>query len=193
MTQAKPKAPAQVPAQTPCIDPRYACFRLSVRPSAIHRWGVYAEEFIPQGRKVMEYTGERCNRRETARRAKRPMNYMFTLNSYWALDGSVGGSGAEYINHCCDPNIHAWICRGHILYMSRRDIQAGEELTIDYRFEHEVEKVACRCGVPRCRGTINLKPVSKRRKPSPERSDVARRKSRGVKQSRAKKSPIRAV
>jgi SET domain-containing protein len=40
--------------------------------------------------------------------------------------------------------------------MSTRWIEAGEELTIDYRFSKDVEKVACKCGTVKCRGTINL-------------------------------------
>ena len=32
---------------TPAIDPRFAAFRLLVKPSKIHRWGVYAGEEIP--------------------------------------------------------------------------------------------------------------------------------------------------
>jgi SET domain-containing protein len=162
MSKAQPASQGPAPA----ITRKYACFQLSVRPSEIHRWGVYAEEFIPQGRKIIEYTGERCNRRETAKRAGGKLNYMFTVDSYWALDGSVGGSGAEYINHCCDPNCRAWICRGHILYMAAHDIQPGEELTIDYHFEAEVAPVKCSCGAANCRGTINLKPEPKKRKPA---------------------------
>ncbi|MDR3719584.1 MAG: SET domain-containing protein-lysine N-methyltransferase [Bryobacteraceae bacterium] len=173
-----PKAQPPTRAQAPSITPKYACFQLSVRPSEIHRWGVYAEEFIPKGRKVIEYTGERCNRRETAKRAGGKLNYMFTLDSYWALDGSVGGSGAEYINHCCDPNCYAWVFRGHILYMAAREIQAGEELTIDYHFEAEVEPVKCACGSPNCRGTINLKPEPKKRKPATKRSKNAKKAKR---------------
>lgn len=161
-----PKAQKASAAPAPCINPKYANYRLSVRPSEIHRWGVYAEEFIPKGRKVVEYTGERCNRRETAKRAGGKLNYMFTLNSYWALDGSVGGSGAEYINHSCDPNCYAWVFREHILYMAARDIHPGEELTIDYHFEAEVAPVECACAAANCRGTINLKPEPKKRKPA---------------------------
>ena len=142
---------------SPVIDERYACFKLTVAPSEIHRWGVYAGEAIPANRKVMEYTGERCNRKETKRRAERELNYMFTLDSYWALDGTVGGSGAEFINHSCDPNIRAWVYKGHILYMSLRPIKKGEELTVDYHFAKDVEKVPCSCGAANCRGTINLK------------------------------------
>lgn len=142
----------------PRINPRYARYRLSVRPSPVHRFGVYASEPIPARRKVIEYTGERISRRETRRRADAAqMIYLFTLDDYWTLDGSVGGSGAEYINHSCDPNISAWIFKGHILYMSKRPIQKGEELFIDYRFAKNVQTVVCRCGSPKCRGTINLK------------------------------------
>ncbi|MDE3195499.1 MAG: SET domain-containing protein-lysine N-methyltransferase [Acidobacteriota bacterium] len=143
----------------PAIDKRYAGFKLSVRPSKIHRWGVYAEENIPARRKVMEYTGERISRRETKRRSERggSMVYLFTLDDYWTLDGSVGGSGAEYINHCCDPNIVTVIRGGHILYMSRRPIRKGEELTVDYHFAKDIEKYVCKCGAAACRGTINLK------------------------------------
>jgi uncharacterized protein len=140
----------------PRINPRYTCFRLCVAGSSIHRWGVYAAEFIPPRRKIIEYTGERISRRETKRRSERPLNYLFTLDRYWTIDGSVGGSGAEFINHSCDPNVWAWICKGHILYMSRREIQPGEELTVDYNFAREVERVACTCGSAKCRGTINL-------------------------------------
>lgn len=139
------------------IDPKHACFGMKLAASKIHRWGVYATEFIPAGRKVIEYTGEKISRRETKRRADATdLIYLFTLDNYWTLDGSVGGSGAEYINHSCDPNLAARIIRGHILYMSRRDISPGEELTVDYHFDKKVERVPCHCGAPKCRGTINV-------------------------------------
>ena len=141
---------------TPVIDEKYACFRLRVRPSKIHRWGVYAAEFIPARRKVIEYTGERISRRETKKRSERPLNYLFTLDAYWTIDGSVNGSGAQYINHSCDPNVAARLIKGHIIYMSLRDLQPGEELTIDYHFDKDVERVPCSCGSPKCRKTINL-------------------------------------
>ncbi len=143
--------------ETPVVREEFVCFKLKVAPSKIHRWGLYAAEAIPKRRKVIEYTGERISRKETKRRAEeRKLNYLFTLDSYWTLDGAVGGSGAQFINHCCDPNLEARIVKGHILYVSRRHIKRGEELTIDYHFDKEVEKVPCRCGSMNCRGTINL-------------------------------------
>ena len=141
------------------IDPRYATFKLLIQPSRIHRVGVFAGENIPGNRKVIEYTGEKISRRETLRRsnAQAKTIYLFTLDAYWTLDGSIGGSGAELINHSCDPNIRTWITKGHILYMSKRPIHRGEELTVDYHFSKNIEKVPCSCGSINCRGTINVK------------------------------------
>lgn len=165
--------PAPSLDNTPRIDPRHTKYRLRVAPSGIHRWGVFAEEFISKGRKVIEYTGERISRHETKRRSEREHNYLFSLDAYWTIDGSVGGSGAEYINHCCEPNCYSYIINNHILYMSKRDIRPGEELTIDYRFEPNVEKTPCRCGALECRGTIN-RLREKQAKPKREASRPAR-------------------
>ena len=148
---------ATVLVQSPRIDPRYACFKLAIRASPIHRYGVYAAERIPARRKVIEYTGERISRRETKRRGEGEHTYLFGLDNYWTLDGAFGGSGAEIINHSCEPNLHAYIINGHILYMSKRVIQRGEELTVDYMFSAKIERVRCCCGAAQCRGVINVK------------------------------------
>jgi SET domain-containing protein len=139
------------------IDPRYACFRIEIRKSSIHHRGVFALEPIPARRKVIEYTGERISRRETKRRGMGRVTYLFTLDSYWTIDGAVGGSGAEIINHSCDPNLFSTILKGHILYFSKRPIRKGEELTIDYLFGKDIGRVPCCCGARDCRGTINVK------------------------------------
>jgi uncharacterized protein len=142
----------------PSINLRYVCFKLRVGRSRIHRWGVFASEPIPPRRKVIEYTGEHINRKETKKRGQGPRTYLFTLDDYWTVDGAVGGSGAEIINHSCEPNLFSVIRNGHILYMSKRAIRPGEELTVDYRFSWKVDKVRCACNAPGCRGVINLKP-----------------------------------
>jgi uncharacterized protein len=144
------------------LDSRFTKWKLRVGPSGIHRRGVFAAEDISRGRKVIEYTGERISRRAAAARFRRiwlsrgPKRcYLFQLNRGWAIDGAVGGSGAELINHSCDPNLRTGRIRGHILYFSRREIRRGEELTVDYRFPKRSVRVRCRCGSPKCRGTIN--------------------------------------
>jgi tetratricopeptide (TPR) repeat protein len=143
-------------AATATINPQYARFRLIVGPSTINRLGVFAEEPIPPGRRVIEFTGEHIARREARRRWNPARSYLFKLNAYWRIDGAIGGSGAEYVNHSCAPNLRARTVRGHIVYFSRQAIAKGQELTIDYRYPPGRNAVACHCGAPTCRGTINL-------------------------------------
>jgi uncharacterized protein len=140
------------------IDPKYCSFRLRFGHSRIHRWGIYAREDIPANRKVIEYTGEKLDPRQRARREQKSSKYLFILDEYWTLDGAVGGSGAEFINHSCEPNLVTRILKGHILYFSEREIRKGEELTVDYNYDDTDEVMKCVCGAKNCRGTINIQP-----------------------------------
>jgi SET domain-containing protein len=148
----------------PRIKRECSPYRLRVGRSAIHRRGVFALEPIPRSRKVIEYTGERLTWQQTVRllrklwRLGRPTNiYLFRVNRRWIINGAVGGNGSQFINHCCDPNLGLRRIRGHLVFFSRRRIRTGEELTFDYRFRKNVPKTPCRCGSPKCRGTINVK------------------------------------
>src|ERR1043165_1916455 len=87
--------------RVPRIDRRKCWFRIEVRPSKIHRWGVFALEPIPARRRVIEYTGQKIDANERAHSGKRLL-YMFSLTDKWNIDPAIGGSGAEYINHSCD-------------------------------------------------------------------------------------------
>ena len=156
-------------ALTGTINPDHARFRLLVAPSRIHRLGVFADEPIPTRRKVIEYTGERVSRYEGRRRWDPKRSYLFELDRYWQIDGAIGGSGAEYINHSCAPNLWARLLRGHIVYFSKREIARGEELTVDYKFSAEVTRMPCRCGAPTCRGTMNVSRRDARSHPTPRR------------------------
>lgn len=158
------------PVRRPRIDPKFAGYKLSIRKSKIHRYGVYAEQRIPANRKVIEYTGERLNRRETKRRGEGEYTYLFTLDKYWTLDGAFGGSGAEIINHSCEPNVVSRIMQGHIIYMSLRTIEPGEEITVDYNFEYVGDRTSCACGASSCRS------VMERMTPKLER-DLAKQKA----------------
>lgn len=53
---------------------------------------------------------------------------------------------SELFNHSCDPNIGVL---GQILFVARRDISEGEELTFDYdTTEIVAEPFDCDCGSP---------------------------------------------
>ena len=139
----------------PPLDPRFCGFRLRVGPSPVHRWGVFALEPIPPGRKVIEYTGEWVQQLEWRRYVHRDILYLFEYDDEWMVDGATGGSGAEYINHCCDPSLAVRKMRRHLLFFSKRAIAEGEELSLDYRLAPDTQRIPCRCGSPRCRGFLN--------------------------------------
>jgi SET domain-containing protein len=127
-----------------------------VRPSRIDGRGCFATVFFPKGRKIAEYAGERISRAEVARRARgRRKLRICAVNSYWSLDGSRGGNGTHYINHSCAPNSYMRITHGHILFMALRDIQPGEEITLDYVTTLHSNDKRCYCRALTCRGTIN--------------------------------------
>jgi hypothetical protein len=179
--------------KNPEINPEHACFRMEIRASKIDRRGVYALERIPPRRKVIEYTGERISRRETARRGLGSITYLFTLDNYWTIDGAFGGSGAEIINHSCDPNLYTSIQGGHILYISRRPIQPGEELTVDYRFSEKIDRIKCRCGSPNCRGVINWIEKKPKEKRAPVAKSTGRESAAKTASKRTAKTAVKRV
>lgn len=142
------------PDRVPKLNRSATRFALLHRSSKIQGWGLFADEDIPARRRVIEYTGKRINGREVARRSVRPHFYHFWLNDRWALDGAIGGSGAEFINHSCDPNLAARVARGRIWLVSLRAIAKGEELTFDYHTAG-AQMLPCRCGAKACRGYLN--------------------------------------
>ena len=137
------------------VDPRFTRFALSTGPSPIDRWGVFAAEAIPRQRVVMEYTGEWITFEQAEYRALRQRNYLFEWDAEWVIDGIVGGSGAQFVNHSCDPNLRFRVWRRRVLLVSRRAIAAGEELTADYDLSRESGPEVCRCGAVECRGLMN--------------------------------------
>jgi len=143
------------PGAVPNLDPRFNHFSLRYGRSPIHRWGIFALEPIPARRRVIRYTGQRINVREAWRRRIRQHLYLFWLNSRFAIDGAIGGSAAEFMNHSCDPNLRARVARGRIFLVSLRRIAAGEELTFDYQLTGDCPQIACLCGSPTCRGHMN--------------------------------------
>ena len=155
MPKPAPKPKAKRPRTKPKLDPAFCRFELEARPSSIHRYGVFAAERIPAKRRVIEYTGERISEEQGWRRRFRKHVYLFSLHDGGVIDGAVGGSGAEFINHSCEPNL---IAReesgGHIWYSSLRPIQPGEELTVDYQLDSD-EEYECICGAASCRGKLN--------------------------------------
>ncbi len=135
--------------------------RAEVRASPIQGTGVFAKEAILEGEVVVICGG-------TVMTTAQFQEYIAIVPSYSAMQigedehlvelaGSPGTSetGPGGMNHSCDSNL--WM-RDEVTLVARRDIPAGEELTIDYALQSglpgDVLGEPCRCGSPACRGII---------------------------------------
>ncbi|HXI26357.1 MAG TPA: SET domain-containing protein-lysine N-methyltransferase [Pyrinomonadaceae bacterium] len=129
---------------------------LVIRKSKINGKGCFATIPFKRGRKIAEYIGERINDLEAQKRArKRRILRICDIDGRFSIDGSRGGNGTHYINHCCEPNAYMRTLYGHVLFFALRDIRAGEEITIDYEQTLHPDSKRCFCGAKSCRGTIN--------------------------------------
>uniref|UniRef100_A0A7R8CI32 [histone H3]-lysine(4) N-trimethyltransferase n=1 Tax=Lepeophtheirus salmonis TaxID=72036 RepID=A0A7R8CI32_LEPSM len=133
--------------------------------SAIHDWGLFAMEDIGADEMVIEYVGSvirpvlsdvRENRYEKQGIGS---SYLFRIDSEYVVDATKCGNLARFINHSCDPNCYAKIItidgEKKIVIYSRQPIAFGEEITYDYKFPIEDEKIRCLCGSKNCRKYLN--------------------------------------
>ncbi|PIA19450.1 SET domain-containing protein, partial [Coemansia reversa NRRL 1564] len=139
--------------------------RLQFSKSAIHDWGLFASEPIFRKEFVIEYIGERIRsvladlREEQYEREGIGSSYLFRLDDNTVIDATKCGNVARFINHCCEPNCVAGkiVVDGtmRVVIYAARDIQIGEEITYDYKFPLEEEKIPCLCGAANCSGYLN--------------------------------------
>ncbi|TPX31096.1 histone-lysine N-methyltransferase [Synchytrium microbalum] len=133
--------------------------------SAIHDWGLFAATSFVEGDFLLEYIGEIVRQRVADIREKRyekegiGSSYLFRIDEDQVIDATRMGNMARFINHCCEPNCAAKILtaegRKRIVIYASRTIHEGEELTYDYKFPIEDEKIPCLCGAKNCRGYLN--------------------------------------
>ena len=103
--------------------------------SAIHNWGLYAEEHIAANDMIIEYVGEKVRQRVAdLREAKYDMqgvgsSYLFRIDEDTVIDATKMGGIARFINHSCTPNCTAKIIRvdnsKRIVIYALRDINQG--------------------------------------------------------------------
>ncbi|KAB8336730.1 hypothetical protein FH972_021039 [Carpinus fangiana] len=127
--------------------------------SAIHGWGLYAEENIAMNDMIIEYVGEKvrqavANIREI-KYDKQGMgsSYLFRIDEDAVVDATKKGGIARFINHSCAPNCTAKIIRvdgtKRIVIYALKDITKDDELTYDYKFDREMnndDRIPCLCG-----------------------------------------------
>ncbi|KAF9962666.1 histone methyltransferase set1 [Mortierella alpina] len=139
--------------------------QLRFAKSPIHDWGLFAMEKVDANDMVIEYIGEVIRQKVADHREKRyermgiGSSYLFRVDDDTVIDATKMGNIARFINHCCTPNCNAKIItvdgQKKIVIYAKRDIEEGEEITYDYKFPIEADKIPCLCGSRGCRGTLN--------------------------------------
>merc|ERR1711924_379968 len=124
-------------------------------------WGLFASEHIKEGTKIIEYIGELtraslADKRENYYESNgMDSTYMFRVGRN-LIDATLRDGPARYINHSCDPNCKPkqFVHDNKIILYAIKDIEQGEELFYDYKFDFEDEsrKTPCHCGAYNCRG-----------------------------------------
>lgn len=104
--------------------------------SAIHNWGLYAQENIAANDMIIEYVGEKVRQRVAdLREAKYDMqgvgsSYLFRIDEDTVIDATKMGGIARFINHSCTPNCTAKIIRvdgtKRIVIYALREIAQGK-------------------------------------------------------------------
>jgi uncharacterized protein len=179
---------------------------LIVRRSKVHGNGCFARQFIPKGTRIIEYLGERISHKEADARyegddVNNNHTFLFIADRRTVIDASNSGNEARWINHHCDGNCESQIEKSRVFVDARRDIEKGEELGYDYQIGRDkndpanVDEIyACRCGSPKCRGTM-LWPAKRPKPRRKAKKKVARKagarataKSGNAKRSTARRS-----
>lgn len=141
-----------------------------VKHSPIHGTGVFAARDIAEGEEIIHYEGRIVTHDEADDGVEdNGHTFLFTLNDMYVIDGGVDGNDARYINHSCEPNCEPWLvedadgdpAKDRVVIQALRPIKAGEELSYQYGITTEepldAEERAmwvCRCGSPKCSGTM---------------------------------------
>ncbi len=167
----------------------------AIRSSKIQGKGAFATRRIAKGARIIEYLGECIDEAESDVRYPddemgRHHTFLFSIgDGTRVLDAGPIDWPAKYINHCCDPNCEAIEEEdGRVFISALKNISVGTELSYDYAYERTPEHTeadeklyVCRCGSPKCRGTIMAppKPVKekKNKKSKKDKRDKKERKA----------------
>ena len=150
-----------------------------VRRSSVHGYGGFAKKALKKGTRITEYLGDRITHNDADLRYEDHdendnHTFLFIVDKKIVIDAGIGGNDARFINHKCEPNCESEIKKGRVFIIATQKIAKGDELGYDYQIGREkddpenVDEIyACRCGSPKCRGTMlwpAKRPVPKKRK-----------------------------
>ena len=130
-----------------------------IKKSNIDNRGLYANQDIKDGTKIIEYKGKIVTKKKVEEDSKfdnEKAIYLFNLNKKYDLDGDFRYNTARLINHSCNPNCEVSGVGLKIWVYAIRNIKKGEELSYDYGFGYDeyYKDFPCKCGSKNCVGYI---------------------------------------
>uniref|UniRef100_A0A0N5BU59 Histone-lysine N-methyltransferase n=1 Tax=Strongyloides papillosus TaxID=174720 RepID=A0A0N5BU59_STREA len=185
-------------ARTPCptrVADSGRTSKLIIAKTVDKGWGLFAGDNIKDGEFICEYVGELISRNQAVSRKNDymfDMDYMFGHDSdhsgtaKFAIDAYKYGNEGRFANHSCNPNARAisiysqFKCEDYhkIGFFAKKNIQFGDEITIDY-FGTEIENktdrfsmAPCNCGAENCRKNIPIMNSLTKKKVNGSRDDT---------------------
>ena len=130
-----------------------------IKKSKIDKNGLYANQNIKKGVRIIEYKGKIISTKKSDTSSKFDNDkaiYLFNINKRYDLDGDFKFNIARLINHSCDPNCEVFGKGLKVWVYAMRDIKAGEELSYDYgfSFDKDYKNYPCKCKSKNCVGYI---------------------------------------
>lgn len=117
-------------------------------------YGVFATEYIPRG--TFLWVLDHFDRVLTPGEVGALPPLLRTVVDRYSYQGADGNfvfcwDFGRYMNHSCEPGSRGV---GDAFEVAVRDIEPGDELTCEYGTLNLLTPMACSCGAPGCRGTI---------------------------------------
>lgn len=122
---------------------------VKISKSKKHGSGLFALKHVQKGERVYSFEKGRILTSEAIKNLT-PQEKMH-LDKIGEDEFEVIGPPACSVNHSCEPNVEEKDRIGYAI----KDIDKGEEVTIDYDLVAHLEKpFNCRCGSKNCRGFV---------------------------------------
>ena len=135
----------------------YSSPKVVMRPSSLHGKGLFAGDKIFAGELVVDFSSGRgefinCNKADTLYEQGNDHMIQVDDDLFFAAVSTDDIEDEDHINHSCEPNCGI---RGSLQIVAMRDVEPGEEMTLDYAmFESSQYSFKCICGARNCRRTI---------------------------------------
>ncbi|HTL85112.1 MAG TPA: SET domain-containing protein [Acidimicrobiia bacterium] len=123
------------------------------RPTTEKGLGVFATEHIPAGTTVAAFGGIVVDGAELRALGDGVCHHALQIDEDLFLASVPPFDPADYVNHSCDPNCGIV---GSVLMVTRRAVEAGEELCFDYAMtdSDDYDEFECRCETAQCRDVV---------------------------------------